>query len=148
MCVHLFVGLSLYACMWHVHLPVCVFVNVYVCSLFLCVCVVIACMKYLCSCQLSVSIHTGSAQCIDYGYQARSQGHRGNSPEQWSPSKPPRKGLMLLSSHVGHVVSTVYLNVQIGEWTALHFAAEEGLAEIAGLLVKSGANVELQDKVR
>ena len=51
---------------------------------------------------------TERTQFIDLGYQARSQGHRGNSPAEWSQSKPQRKGLVLLSSCVGHVVSTGY----------------------------------------
>ena len=88
---------------------------------------------------------TERTQFIDLGYQARSQGHRGNSPAEWSQSKPQRKGLVLLSSSLSHEVG---ICSQTSKWSTLHFAVKEGLVEIAELLLKSGANVELQDKVR
>ena len=53
----------------------------------------------------------------------------------------------LKASFVDHVVSTVYLHTQTSEWTPLHFAAKEGFADIAGLLLEFGAKMMVQDKV-
>ena len=55
--------------------------------------------------------------------------------------------LVVFASCVDHVLLMIVC-VQITGWSALFFAAKEGNVEIARLLIGSGANVELKDKVR
>ena len=116
---------------------VCVCVCVCMCSMFVCVCVCMCMFISVSQCQyvsLCVFVHadedtcvhtnfmivstcTEWAQFIDLGYQTMSQGHRGNSPEQWSQSKPQRKGLVLLSSCVDYSVYFVCTDQQLDSTT-------------------------------